>query len=75
MSKINAEHLKHAGQFMTALWSELMKPYYEPEGSDSYWDDVVSKMNEIGKRYCDGDERLRKILTGFVDGLDKELKR
>ena len=75
MAAISEEHKKKAGQFMTALWGELMKPYYEPEGADTYWDDVVNKMSEIGKTYCEGDERLKKILTGFVEGLDKEFKR
>ena len=71
MSAIREEQLPTASKFMTLFWKEIVKPYYNPEQSEAWWDDFIQKMSQIGDAYCLEDRRLMRILIGFCDGLQE----
>lgn len=74
MSAIRQEQLDNAAEFMNVFWKDLVKPYFNPEETDAWWNDMIRKTNDIGKRYCENDRRLMKILTGFANGLSEEYR-
>lgn len=75
MSEIRQDQKENASKFMSEFWNELVKPYYNPERTDVYWDKTYMKLDDMSKKYCDGDERLFRILMGFWEGLEREVQR
>lgn len=71
MSAIRKDQLDNASAFMNEFWKELVKPYYNAEESDAWWDEMIRRTGEIGHKYCENDMRLMKILVGFQNGLSE----
>ena len=74
MSAITKEQLDNASKFMNEFWKDLVKPYYNAEESDGWWNNFIRRMGDIGSKYCEHDPRLRKILIGFERGLEEAWK-
>ena len=74
MSAITKEQLDNASKFMNEFWRDLVKPYYNPEESDGWWNEMIRKVGDIGNKYCNDDPRLRKMLIGFERGLEEAWK-
>lgn len=74
MSAITKEQLDNASKFMNEFWRDLVKPYYNAEDSDGWWNEMIRKVGDIGNKYCNDDPRLRKILIGFERGLEEAWK-
>lgn len=70
MSAITQEQSARVGKFMTEFWSAEMKPYYNPEDDQAYWDAVVKKTAEICDKYAADDVIIRKMAMAFVAGLE-----
>ena len=75
MATIRKEQQKDASQFMKVFWNEIVKPYYNPEDSDEWWNKFLDRTTDIAKNYCGTDRRLHKILVGFAEGLEQEARR
>lgn len=71
MSAITKEQLDNASKFMNDFWQNLVKPYYNAEETDAWWNNMIRMVGEIGHKYCEKDPRLRKILLGFEAGLEE----
>lgn len=71
MSAITQEQSARVGKFMTDFWKDEMKPYYNPEDDQAYWDAVVKKTAEICDKYAADDVIVRNIAMAFVSGLEK----
>ena len=74
MAAIRDEQLKNTSEFMTVLWKYLVKPYYNPEDSDEYWQKMIDTINKISQRYCQTDRRLQMLLVGFETGIERVWK-
>ena len=71
MSAITQEQSARVGKFMTDFWKDEMKPYYNPEDDQAYWDAVVKKTAEICDKYAADDVIVRNMAMSFVSGLEK----
>ena len=71
MSTIRQDQLEVASAFMTAFWKEIVKPYYNPEQTDDWWDALIVHMEDFNEKYSKGDKRLQKMLIGFCNGLNE----
>lgn len=70
MSAIRDDQLPNVSAFMNDFWKRLVKPCYNPEDGDSYWNDVFVRVEMLSKKYCQEDKRLQKILAAFALSLD-----
>ncbi len=75
MGSIRQDQKEYASKFMSEFWNDLVKPYYNPETGDDYWDATYKKLDDMSKKYCTNDERLFRILMGFWEGLEREVRR
>ena len=71
MSAIREDQLPNASAFFNDFWKNLVKPYYNAEEADAWWNDMISRVGDMGHKYCENDPRLRKILIGFELGLEE----
>ena len=71
MSAIREDQLPNAAAFMNDFWKNLVKPYYNAEETDAWWNDMIRRVGDMGRKYCENDPRLRKILIGFALGLEE----
>lgn len=72
MAAIKQNQLKDASEFMGAIWSELIKPFYNPENTDQYWSELVEKENELIRRFdlSEKNRLLLEMMFGFTCGLE-----
>ena len=73
MAEIRKEQMEYASKFMTVIWKELIKPYYNGEESADWWGTVLDKANKIGAAYAHEDRRLVKMVSGFIAGVETEM--
>lgn len=71
MSVIREDQLPNASAFFNDFWKNLVKPYYNAEETDAWWNDMIRRVRNMGHKYCENDPRLRKILIGFELGLEE----
>lgn len=71
MSAIREDQLPNASAFFNDFWKNLVKPYYNEEETDAWWNDMIRRVGDMGHKYCENDPRLRKILIGFELGLEE----
>lgn len=71
MSAIREDQLPNASAFFNDFWKNLVKPYYNAEETDAWWNDMIRRVGDMGHKYCENDPRLRKILIGFELGLEE----
>ena len=71
MSEIKDNQKEYASKFMSTIWNELIKPYYNAEDKDEWWVDMMDKANAVASRYGKADPRLTKMITGFIRGLEE----
>ena len=71
MSALKKDQLPAVSQFMTLFWKEIVKPYYNPEQTESWWDYFINDLSRFGDTYCLEDKRLMKILLGFYEGVQE----
>ena len=74
MSSINDSQKDNASKFMSAMWVELMKPYYNAENTDEWWGTALAKANELAERYCKHDRKLLCMVTGYMNGLHDDAR-
>ena len=74
MSAIREDQLPNASAFFNDFWKNLVKPYYNAEETDAWWNDLIRLVGDMGHKYCENDPRLRKILIGFELGLEEVRK-
>lgn len=74
MGAIREDQKENASKFMNVFWTQLVKPYYNPEETDAWWNELIKRVGDIGHEYCEKDPRLRKILIGFESGLEEVRK-
>jgi len=55
--------------FMADYW-KLRKRLYNPEDSDTYWNDVVTSTNNLAAKYGE-DEYIVQILLANVDDIER----
>jgi len=71
MERITTEQKEKAHSFVLDFYS-LMKEFWEPDGSDDFWDELLQRCGSISEKFPD--RRCSKILIGFVDALDEVAK-
>lgn len=71
MSAIREDQKENASKFMNVFWTQLVKPYYNPENTDKWWEEVFGTLSKIGDTYCKNDKILKAILFGFETGLEE----
>ena len=59
---------------MNEFWKDFVKPFYNPEEGEDYWQGVFDKIDALSQKYCQTDVRLQKILIGFEQGIEGVLK-
>ena len=74
MSAIRPDQLDNTKKFMSEFWNSFVKPYYNPEKGDEYWDKTYEELCRLAEKYCKDDVRLLKMLLGFWDGLEREIR-
>lgn len=74
MSTIHADQLKNASEFMTKFWSEIVKPYYNPEDSDEWWTEFIDKCSRMSDKYGRTDKRISEMVLGFIKGVERTSK-
>ena len=74
MSAIRKDQMETASKFMTMFWKEIVKPYYNPEQTEAWWNDFIEKMKVFNDLYCHDDKRLTKMMAGFYNGLHEVYK-
>ena len=71
MAAIKQNQLKDASEFMSAVWTELIKPFYNPEDTDEYWAKLVETENKLIRRFDLTNNRLLlEMMFGFTCGLE-----
>lgn len=70
MSAITQEQSSRVGKFMTEFWKDEMKPFYNPEDSQEYWDELVKKTSEICEKYGKDDIRVAKMAMAYVAAVE-----
>lgn len=74
MGAIREDQKENTSKFFNVFWTQLVKPYYNPEETDAWWNELIKRVGDIGHEYCEKDPRLRKILIGFEAGLEEVRK-
>ena len=75
MAGIRKDQLEDASKFMSALWNEIVKPYYNPEKDDEYWLGLIDKINNLYDRFgLDRNKKMSYMMMGFANGLETEYK-
>lgn len=74
MSAIRKDQMDNASKFMNEFWKSLVKPYYNPDKNDEFWNETYETMADMSIKYCQDDKRLLHILIGFWTGLELEAK-
>ena len=73
MSQINKDQLDNASKFMGAIWTELIKPFYNADKTDEYWLKLINKEADLYERYDLGNNKqLLELMFGFTCGLEIE---
>ena len=71
MAAIREDQKDRASRFMSALWNELIKPYYNPVNTDEFWSEIVKKENELIERFdLESEKLLLEMMWGFTAGLE-----
>lgn len=71
MGAIREDQKENASKFMNVFWTQLVKPYYNPENSEEWWTDFFNKLSKFGDEHCQNDKRLKGILFGFEKSLEE----
>lgn len=71
MGAIREDQKENASKFMSALWNEFVKPYYNSEDTDEFWLGMMGKMNDLYNTYhLDENPQLCEMMMGFSCGLE-----
>ena len=71
MAQITEEQKAVVSKFMSAFWNELVKPYYNPEETDEYWESLIAKADDLEKRFGEDETPVRRMIFGFIGGVEQ----
>ena len=70
MASVTKQDIPQVAKFMGDLW-ELIKKYYIPENSDSYWNAFLEDSKRIWES-CGKEEIATCLLNGVTSYLEKK---
>ena len=55
---------------MTEIW-QILKAYYQPADDETYWQILISALDDLGRRYhADDNPLVRELTLAILEGLE-----
>lgn len=75
-NKLTMNHLKDLGPFFQDLWG-LVKNTGEPDNSDGYWNELITRINDICQKYQHSElfEMMNEMIMAYAEVQNKRVIR
>ena len=70
MATITKNDADRMGAFMREFWP-LMKKYWTPDGSEAYWDGLVTDAGDLAEKYLDI-QTAKALVMAFLKSKQEE---